>query len=156
VALRVELDRRPRRRPTAIVLGHLPPSPNVTRWTRVYGSRAHAKRTTRARPTTRGDHDARGRIHAHEHQEEVFLVLEGELTLLVEGVEHVLGPDQLVRVGPAARRQLTNAGSERLVLLALGGSGEHAGRDGLAWESWDDHSPGRPPLEIPLPDDLPG
>jgi len=99
---------------------------------------------------------ARGRIHAHEHQEEVFLVLEGELTLLVEGVEHVLGPDRLVRVGPAARRQLTNAGAERLVLLALGGSGEHAGRDGLAWESWDDHTPGRPPLEIPLPDDLPG
>lgn len=99
---------------------------------------------------------ARGRIHAHERQEEVFLVLEGELTLLVEGVEHVLGPDQLVRVGPAARRQLTNAGAERLVLLALGGYGEHAGRDGLAWESWDDHSAGRPPIEVPLPDDLPG
>ncbi len=99
---------------------------------------------------------ARGRIHAHAHQEEVFLVLEGELTLLVEGVEHVLGPDRLVRVGPDARRQLTNAGSRRLVLLALGGAGEHAGRDGIAWESWDDHSPGRPPLEIPLPGDLPG
>jgi mannose-6-phosphate isomerase-like protein (cupin superfamily) len=99
---------------------------------------------------------ARGRIHAHEHQEEVFLVLEGELTLLVEGAEHVLGCDQLVRVGPAARRQLTNTGPERLVLLALGGSGEHAGRDGLAWESWDDDSPGRPPQEIPMPVDLPG
>jgi mannose-6-phosphate isomerase-like protein (cupin superfamily) len=99
---------------------------------------------------------ARGRIHAHERQEEVFLVLEGELTLLVEGVEHVLGPDRLVRVGPAARRQLTNAGPERLVLLALGGSGEHAGRDGLAWESWDDGAPGRTPQEIPMPDDLPG
>jgi mannose-6-phosphate isomerase-like protein (cupin superfamily) len=99
---------------------------------------------------------ARGRIHAHEHQEEVFLVLEGELTLLVEGAEHVLGPDRLVRVGPAARRQLTNAGPERLVLLALGGAGEHAGRDGLAWEAWDDDSPGRPPQEIPMPADLPG
>jgi uncharacterized cupin superfamily protein len=30
----------------------------------------------------------RGRIHAHERQEEVYLVLEGELTLLVEGAEH--------------------------------------------------------------------
>ncbi len=98
----------------------------------------------------------RGRIHAHEHQEEVFLVLEGELTLLVEGVEHVLGPDQLVRVGPAARRQLTNAGAERLVLLALGGAGEHVHRDGLAWESWEEDSPGRPPLEVPIPEDLPG
>ncbi len=85
-----------------------------------------------------------------------LLVLEGELTLLIEGAEHVLGREQLVRVGPAARRQLINAGPDRLVLLALGASGEHAARDGLAWESWDDDSPGRPPLEVPMPDDLPG
>jgi mannose-6-phosphate isomerase-like protein (cupin superfamily) len=52
----------------------------------------------------------RGRIHAHEGQEEVYLVLEGELTLLVEGVDHVLAPDHLVRVGPAVRRQLVNTG----------------------------------------------
>jgi mannose-6-phosphate isomerase-like protein (cupin superfamily) len=97
----------------------------------------------------------RGRVHAHAHQEEVFLVLEGQLTLLVEGVEHVLGPDQLVRVGPDARRQLTNPGAHRLVLLALGGAGDHAGRDGLAWESWDDHSHGRPPIDVPMPADLP-
>jgi mannose-6-phosphate isomerase-like protein (cupin superfamily) len=53
----------------------------------------------------------RGRIHAHEHQEEVYFVLERELTLLVEGAEHVVGPDRLVRVGPAVRRQLVNAGT---------------------------------------------
>jgi uncharacterized cupin superfamily protein len=97
----------------------------------------------------------RGRIHAHEHQEEVYLVLEGELTLLVEGVEHVLGPDRLVRVGPAVRRQLVNAGPQRVVLLALGGSGDHQSRDGHAWTSWEDDGPGAPPQEIPLPDDLP-
>lgn len=97
----------------------------------------------------------RGRIHAHEHQEEVYLVLEGELTLLVEGVEHVLGPDRLVRVGAAVRRQLVNAGSERLVLLALGGSGDHVGRDGQAWTTWRETGAGRPPQEVPLPDDLP-
>jgi uncharacterized cupin superfamily protein len=97
----------------------------------------------------------RGRIHAHEHQEEVYLVLEGELTLLVEGVEHVLGPDRLVRVGAAARRQLVNAGARRLVLIALGGSGEHVGRDARAWTAWEDNGPGASPQEIPLPDDLP-
>ena len=96
-----------------------------------------------------------GRIHAHERQEEVYLVLDGTLTLLVEGVEHVLGPDRLVRVGPAVRRQLVNAGPQRVVLLALGGSGDHAGRDGRAWTSWQDDGPGAPPQEIPLPDDLP-
>ncbi len=97
----------------------------------------------------------RGRIHAHERQEEVYLVLEGELTLLVEGVEHVLGADRVVRVGPAVRRQIVNAGAQRLVLLALGGSGSHAGRDGHAWTSWDDDGQGAPPQEIPLPEDLP-
>jgi uncharacterized cupin superfamily protein len=97
----------------------------------------------------------RGRIHAHERQEEVYLVLEGELTLLTAGAEELLGPDRLVRVGPSVRRQLVNAGPRRLVLLALGGSGEHLGRDGLAWSSWEDDSPGRPPQEVPLPQDLP-
>jgi mannose-6-phosphate isomerase-like protein (cupin superfamily) len=97
----------------------------------------------------------RGRIHAHDRQEEVYVVLEGELTLVVEGEEHVLGPDRAVRVGPDVRRQLVNAGRERLVLIALGGAGEHAGRDGRAWTSWDDAGPGRPPPDVPLPDDLP-
>ncbi|HUX73994.1 MAG TPA: cupin domain-containing protein [Steroidobacteraceae bacterium] len=97
------------------------------------------------------------RIHAHEQQEEVYIVLEGELTLLVEGHEHVLEADQLVRVGPSVRRQLVNAGAERLVLLALGGSGVHEGRDARAWAAWeDDVGAGRPPQDVPLPDDLPG
>ena len=97
----------------------------------------------------------RGRIHSHERQEEVYLVLEGELTLLLEGEPTLLGPDRIVRVGPGVRRQLVNAGPQRLVLLALGGSGEHAGRDGSAWSDWDEPGPGRPPQEVPLPADLP-
>jgi uncharacterized cupin superfamily protein len=97
----------------------------------------------------------RGRIHAHERQEEVFLVLAGQLTLIIDGEEHVLGPDDIARVGPAPRRQLVNTGAQRVVLLALGAAGEHAGRDGIAWESWDDEGPGRPPQEVPLPEDLP-
>jgi uncharacterized cupin superfamily protein len=96
----------------------------------------------------------RGRIHAHSEQEEVYLVLEGELSLIVEGVQHLLGPDRISRVGPAVRRQLANAGHERVVVLALGGSGEHAGRDGLAWDSWEEDGPGRSPQEVPLPGDL--
>jgi uncharacterized cupin superfamily protein len=97
----------------------------------------------------------RGRIHAHERQEEVYLVIEGELTLVVEGKEHVLGKGRAARVGPDVRRQLVNRGPERLALLALGGAGEHQGRDGRAWESWDDGGEGRPPQDVPLPDDLP-
>jgi mannose-6-phosphate isomerase-like protein (cupin superfamily) len=97
----------------------------------------------------------RGRIHAHEHQEEVYVVLEGELSLSIEGTEHLLGPDSSVRVAPTVRRQLANAGHERVVVLAIGGFGEHRGRDGHAWTSWDQQGPGARPQEIPLPADLP-
>ena len=98
----------------------------------------------------------RARIHSHDQQEEVYVVLAGELTLVVERVEHVLGPKRIARVPRGVRRQLVNAGPERLVLLALGGAGEHVGRDGHAWESWDEDGPGRPPQEVPLPENLPG
>jgi uncharacterized cupin superfamily protein len=96
----------------------------------------------------------RMRVHTHERQEEVYLVLEGELTLIVEGAEHVLGADHLARVGPTARRQLVNAGAERVVVVALGGYGDHEGRDARAWTAWEDDGPGAPPQEVPLPDDL--
>jgi uncharacterized cupin superfamily protein len=97
----------------------------------------------------------RGRIHAHEQQEEVYLVLEGELTLGVEGEEHTVARNGLVRVGPSVRRQLINRGTTTVVLVALGGSGEHVGRDGRAWESWDEDGDGRTPQDVPLPADLP-
>ena len=97
----------------------------------------------------------RGRIHAHEHQEEAYLVLAGELTLIVDGVEHRLARDQAARVGPDVRRQLVNACSQRLVLLALGASGEHDGRDARAWSSWEEQGPGGAPADVPNPDDLP-
>jgi quercetin dioxygenase-like cupin family protein len=97
----------------------------------------------------------RGRIHRHERQEEIYVVLDGVLTLYVEGEPHEVGRGQAVRVAPEERRQLVNESSERLVLLALGAEGDHAGRDGEAFESWEDDQ-GRPPQEVPLPDDLPG
>jgi mannose-6-phosphate isomerase-like protein (cupin superfamily) len=98
----------------------------------------------------------RGRIHDHTQQEEVYLVWEGTLTLVVEGEPHDLGRAELARVGPGVRRQLVNLGPERCALVALGATpGAHAGRDGMAWASWDEAGPGRPPQDTPLPDDLP-
>jgi uncharacterized cupin superfamily protein len=96
----------------------------------------------------------RGRIHRHGHQEEVYVVLAGTLTLLVEGEESVLDQGELVRVAPELRRQLVNRGPKVLSLLALGGAGEHAGRDGEAFTSWEAKQ-GAPPQEVPLPPDLP-
>jgi mannose-6-phosphate isomerase-like protein (cupin superfamily) len=96
----------------------------------------------------------RGRIHRHQNQEEVYLVLAGTLSIVVEGKELELGRDQLIRVAPELRRQLVNRGSEPLILVALGGANEHVGRDAEAFASWEDSS-GSPPQEIPLPQDLP-
>jgi uncharacterized cupin superfamily protein len=96
----------------------------------------------------------RGRIHRHERQEEVYLVLDGTLGLEIEGEERELGVGEIARVAPDVRRRLQNRGPATCVVLAIGAAGEHAGRDGLAYASWDDDAP-RPPQEVPLPEDLP-
>jgi mannose-6-phosphate isomerase-like protein (cupin superfamily) len=97
----------------------------------------------------------RGRIHRHANQEEVYLVLAGTLTLIVEGEARELGQGEAVRVAPDVRRQLVNRrAGEDLLLLALGGAGEHVGRDGEAFADWDQQQ-GAPPQEVPLPDDEP-
>ena len=94
------------------------------------------------------------RIHRHRAQEEVYLVLVGTLTLSIEQDETDLGVGEVARVAPDVRRQLLNRGDTVCVLIALGGHGEHEGRDGEAFASWDEAS-GRPPQEVPLPPDLP-
>jgi mannose-6-phosphate isomerase-like protein (cupin superfamily) len=93
------------------------------------------------------------RIHRHHRQEEVYLVLEGRLTLAVEARETALEPGELMRVAPDVRRQLINRGPARVVLIALGADGEHDGRDGQAFTSWEETT-GAPPQEVALPDDL--
>ena len=94
------------------------------------------------------------RIHRHHRQEEVYLVLAGTLTLSIEAEEHELAVGGVARVAPAVRRQLANRGRTVCVVVALGGSTPHEGRDGEAFVSWDNET-GKPPQEIPLPPDLP-
>ena len=99
----------------------------------------------------------RMRVHVHELQEEVYVVLDGELTLIVEGNEHRLRRGQLARVAPATRRQVVNRGPERLVLLVVGASAAniHESGDARAWESWEESGDGRPARDVALPEDLP-
>ena len=98
----------------------------------------------------------RNRIHRHKHQEEVYVVLEGTLTLMVEAqpVEYAVG--DVIRVAPETRRQLVNRGPGRLRLIALGGmvSQEHEARDAEAFDTWDQSEPGTPQT-VPVPEDLP-
>jgi uncharacterized cupin superfamily protein len=98
---------------------------------------------------------ARSRIHRHEHQEEVYLVLEGTLTLLVENEPTEVPRGGLARVAPDVRRQLVNRHGERLILLAVGGANPHEGRDGRAYESWEETGGGKSPQDVPFPPDIP-
>jgi uncharacterized cupin superfamily protein len=94
----------------------------------------------------------RGRIHRHRDQEEVYIVLSGTLTLVIEREERELGQGELARVAPEVRRFIANRGDQDVVLIALGGANEHVGRDGEAFEDWDQEE-GRPPQEVPPPAD---
>jgi len=98
----------------------------------------------------------RNRIHRHVRQEEVYIVLEGTLTLIVEGEPHEYVVGDVVRVAPPVRRQLVNRGTADLRLLALGGyvDREHEPRDAEAFNDWDELEPGTPQT-VPLPEDLP-
>lgn len=95
----------------------------------------------------------RMRIHRHRRQEEVYLVLEGTLTVAIEGDETELGRGELMRVAPEVRRQLINYGPGRVLLVALGGGAEHDGRDAEAFPAWEEET-GADPRDVPLPDDL--
>lgn len=97
----------------------------------------------------------RMRIHRHRDQEEVFLVLAGELTIAFGPEESAsFGVGELVRIAPETLRRMENRGAERLSLLALGGAGrEHQPRDAEAFTAWDGE-PGTP-AEVPFPPDLP-
>jgi uncharacterized cupin superfamily protein len=90
------------------------------------------------------------RIHRHREQEELYLVLEGELTLQLEDDELCLGELELVRVAPAVKRQLWNRRDGACVFLAVGAMGSHAGGDADAFGSWSDPDPRRP-SDVPLP-----
>jgi uncharacterized cupin superfamily protein len=97
----------------------------------------------------------RNRIHRHTQQEEVYLVLAGELSLGVEGQEHTIAAGEIVRVAPQVRRQLINRGPATLELLVIGSTvgAEHEPRDAEAFSAWEDTEPGTPQT-VPLPEDL--
>lgn len=58
--------------------------------------------------------------HAHDGQEEVFLVLRGSADAEIDGERVHLDPETVLRVGPGAKRRFV-AGAEGCRLLALGG-----------------------------------
>jgi quercetin dioxygenase-like cupin family protein len=97
----------------------------------------------------------RMRIHRHAGQEEVYLVIEGRLTVFVEGVAHTVAAGELMHIAPEIRRQLANTHRERVTLVALGSARDgHESRDAEAFNTWEETTGGQP-RDVPLPDDLP-
>jgi uncharacterized cupin superfamily protein len=73
------------------------------------------------------------RRHFHERQEELYLVLEGEVEFAFgdDDGSLTLGPGGVVRVDPATVRRLRNASADRrAVYFCVGGAGGYVGRDG--------------------------
>ena len=71
--------------------------------------------------------------HFHERQEELYLVLRGEVEFeFGDGERRTLGPGGLARVSPATVRRLRNtSASEEATYFCVGGAGGYVGRDGV-------------------------
>jgi uncharacterized cupin superfamily protein len=76
------------------------------------------------------------RRHSHERQQELYLVLKGEIEFeFGDGRRHSLGPGGLARVDATTVRRLRNASdSEEATYFAVGAAGGYVGRDGVARE----------------------
>ena len=59
--------------------------------------------------------------HAHDRQEEVYVVLDGSIVLVAEGIERTLSRGDMVRVSPETVRKFVTR-DQAATLLALGGT----------------------------------
>jgi quercetin dioxygenase-like cupin family protein len=70
--------------------------------------------------------------HFHERQEELYIVLRGEIEFRLGEETRTLGAGGLARVDPATVRGYRNASdSEEAVYVCVGGAGGYVGRDGV-------------------------
>lgn len=71
------------------------------------------------------------RRHFHERQEELYLVLRGEIEFELGEDRQTLGPGGLVRVDAPTVRSLRNTSdTEEALYFCVGGEGGYVGRDG--------------------------
>jgi uncharacterized cupin superfamily protein len=69
--------------------------------------------------------------HYHERQEELYLVIEGEIELSLGDERRTLGPGCLARVDAATVRSLRNLSPDsEATYVCVGGEGGYVGRDG--------------------------
>jgi uncharacterized cupin superfamily protein len=71
------------------------------------------------------------RRHYHERQQELYMVLRGEIEFDLDGAKHTLGPGGLARVDAPTVRSLRNTSeTDEAIYLCVGGQGGYVGRDG--------------------------
>ena len=71
------------------------------------------------------------RRHYHDRQQELYMVLRGEIEFDLGGAKHTLGPGGLARVDAPTVRSLRNTSeTDEAVYLCVGGEGGYVGRDG--------------------------
>ncbi len=71
------------------------------------------------------------RRHYHDRQQELYMVLRGEIEFELDGAKQTLGPGGLARVDAPTVRALRNTSeTDEAVYLCVGGEGGYVGRDG--------------------------
>ena len=74
-------------------------------------------------------------LHFHERQEELYIVLAGEIEFKLGDERRTLQAGGLVRVDPSTVRGYRNTSeSDDAVYVCVGGAGGYVGRDGVAPE----------------------
>jgi uncharacterized cupin superfamily protein len=70
--------------------------------------------------------------HLHEKQEELYICLEGPMTIEFDGEGvHTLEPGDMARVSPEVARRTGNPGPGDAVYVCVGGKDGYVGRDGV-------------------------
>jgi uncharacterized cupin superfamily protein len=71
--------------------------------------------------------------HRHERQQELYIVLSGEVEITLGAERRTLGPGGLARVDPQTPRHLRNLSDDSEALyVCVGGDGGYVGRDGVS------------------------
>jgi len=71
--------------------------------------------------------------HHHERQQELYIVLAGEIEITLAGEPRTLGPGGLARVDAATVRSLRNVSeTSEATYICVGGADGYVGRDGVS------------------------
>jgi mannose-6-phosphate isomerase-like protein (cupin superfamily) len=71
-----------------------------------------------------------GFLHYHDQQDELYFVHAGTARFEVDGETRELGPGGLCHVQSTTPRKVSNAGTDDLVILVVGGKDGYVERDG--------------------------